>query len=290
MLNRRQVVAEAKNLNTFKDLVQAYSEVAALRVQRLRQAVLQNRSFMGGLQEIYESLKFTYRREILRLRKGKNLPEGKLSLLRRNGKTAYVLVSASTGLYGDLIKKTYELFKSTLNGEEGDVVMVGRLGAALFREEHPKGDFTYFDFPDDRVAAEAMSTIARWLLNYERVIVFYGRFETITSQVPYFSGISGEGLKPSRKPVVAARYLFEPSLETILLFFESQIFTSLFAQAVYENFLAKFAARMFSLDTATERVKKRLGEIALQRLRFRHREVNEKQLSSLAGISLWGVR
>lgn len=290
MINWRQAVLEVKRLMEFQGFVQAYSEIAAMRVQRLRQAVLGNRDFLSGLQEVYESLKLTYRREIADLLKRRDLKDSAgLSLFRRNGKTAYVWLAANTGLYGDLIRGTYDLFKKSAVGEGGDLVIIGRLGADIFREDYPRMSFAYFDFPDDKITPEGLGKLSRHLLNYEKVVVFYGRFETVAKQVPYFSGVSGEGLMPSRKKIVAAQYLFEPSLEKIIEFFESQIFTSLFVQTVHENLLAKFAARMFNLDAAAGRINDRLAAATMQQLRLKHREDNAEQLSSLAGLSLWEV-
>ena len=77
-------------------------------------------------------------------------------------------------------------------------------------------------------------------------------------------------------------YIFEPSVEKILMFFETQIFASLFDQAVRENQLAKFASRILSMDRASDNIRNRLKELNLQSMRISHYLVNKKQINSLS--------
>lgn len=290
MASRQQITKEIDQLSSLKALVQAYAEVAAVRVARVRHAVLENRAFMEGLRGIYETLKKTYRREILLLMQKKKLFDfRRLSLIRRNGRTAFVFLSANTGLYGDLVKKTYDFFRKSAASADGEIVIAGKWGASFFKEDYPGRAFSYFDLPDHRVDGAALSQLSHHLLRFEKVLVFHGRFENIVTQKPCLSGVSGEELQPAATPsdLVAAKYLFEPSLEEILNFFEGEIFASLLVQSLHESLLAKFAARMLNLDAAAERIKRELRRADLSYWRLKHRYLNSKQLGLLAGLSLW---
>lgn len=286
-MSRQQITTEINQLSSLKALVQAYAEIAAVRFARVRHAVLENRAFMEGLQAIYGTLKDSYRNEILLLMQRRKLFDfRRLSLIRRNGRTAFVFLSANTGLYGDLMKKTYDLFRKSIAGADGEIVIAGKWGAIFFREDDPGRAFTYFDLPDHKVDSASLAQLSQYLLPFEKVMVFHGRFENAVTQNPYFSGVSGEDLRtPTDVPTV--KYLFEPSLEEILNFFEGEIFASLLVQSLHESLLAKFAARMLNLDAAAERVKNELKKVNLAHWRLRHRWLNSKQLGSLAGLSLW---
>ena len=83
------------------------------------------------------------------------------------------------------------------------------------------------------------------------------------------------------------KYLFEPSLEQVMKFFEQQIFTSLIEGTIKEAELAKFASRMITLDSATENVKSALKAVQNQQRVLQHRKSNKRQQELLTGISLW---
>src|SRR3989344_2471466 len=133
-----QARSEIEGLASIKMLVQTYEEIAAIRMRKIRAAVLQNRDFNAGIQEIFQELITSYRTELNKLmqkHKVKNISA--LNLLPKNGKTVCVLLSANVGLYGDIIRRTYELFKKQIAAQLTDLVIVGRLGKALFQEDFP---------------------------------------------------------------------------------------------------------------------------------------------------------
>ena len=80
-------------------------------------------------------------------------------------------------------------------------------------------------------------------------------------------------------------YIFEPSLETILQFFETEIFASMFEQIVREGELAKNASRVISMDQADINIKLKIKNLKLIALRSRHEKANKKQLAALAHLN-----
>ena len=65
-----------------------------------------------------------------------------------------------------------------------------------------------------------------------------------------------------------AKYIFEPSLETIVIFFETEIFSSLLEQVFHESRLAKLASRMVLLDRASVAVAHALARTVSKRSRL----------------------
>ena len=78
--------------------------------------------------------------------------------------------------------------------------------------------------------------------------------------------------------------MFEPSLEKILMFFETEIFASLFNHTVKESQLAKFASRVLALDQADEKMQNRLKKLQFEHTRAVHWDLNKKQLNLLPAI------
>ena len=189
-------------------------------------------------------------------------------------------------MFGSIVKQTYKLFLEEAKKETSDIVIIGRLGNSLFKNEKVKTAVQYFDFPDNTVDPEALQKIVEYLLVYDKIIAYYGQFQNVVSQKAVATGISGDvPEQDENQPVV--KYLFEPSLETILNFFENEIIASIFEQTVSESQLAKFASRMITLDSASENIQTNIKRTSFLQQKLKHRLLNTKQLNTLSGMSLW---
>ena len=287
MATRREVTEEFDRVSTIKGVLEAYEEIAATRIQNIRNSVLLGRLFIEELNYTFQQVKSSHRNEVLKRMKTKNIKDpSKLTFIERNGKTLYVLLSSNTGLYGDIIKKTTELFINLVKKEKADAVIIGRVGLELFKNAGLLITYNYFDFPDIKIDNQALKKIISYILQYERTFIVYGRFENIVSQKPIVTSISGDPL-PSSQAISNVKYFFEPSLDKIMKFFEAQIFASLFDQTVFESQLAKFASRMTSLELRVENIKEILKNVALEKEKIRHRIINKKQLETFSSMALW---
>jgi len=83
-------------------------------------------------------------------------------------------------------------------------------------------------------------------------------------------------------------FIFEPSLEKLLNFFETQVFSSLFKQTVTEAELARLASRIKAMEQAIVFITTRMENLSSAQRRAKRNLENRKQLERVAGISLWG--
>ncbi len=287
MITKKEIVREIDFLNTLQTILETYEEIAATRMARIRTSVLGSRDFLLEINAIFQQVKSSYRTAIELLMKKKKIKDpSRLTFIQRNGKTLYVFVSANTGLYGDIIKKTYDVFIDNLKKTPGDVAIMGKLGVEIFKADKVSLPYIYFDFPDNKIDNAILKKITEHIIQYEKVLVFYEQFNTVVSQSPIVTNISGDPL-PWEKGGPVAKYFFEPSLEKIMEFFEKEIFGSIFQQTIFESELAKFAARMVSLDYASDNTKNRLKQVILAKNRIKHQEENKKQLEKFASMKLW---
>ncbi len=284
MAYRKEIEEEITQLNTLKILVAVYEEIASRRMKKTRDSVLRNRDFLKEINEIFEQVRLSYAHEVNLLAKERGKPgKEKITFLAHNAKTVAILLSANTGLYGEIIPKTFRLFIDDIRREDLEITLVGRYGRALFISEEPERPFTYFDLPDHGMNTKQINQIIKHIVQYEEIRVYYGEFVNIVKQVPDKLTISAEmSLKEGGGPEIL--YLFEPSLENILMFFETEIFASLFDQAIQEGQLAKFASRVMAMEKANENIKKNLSRLHISKLRAKHLSANRKQLNSLASV------
>jgi ATP synthase F1 gamma subunit len=289
MITKKNLENEINNLVGLNSLVRAYEEIAASRIKKSRDSVLRNRAFMAEVNEIFEEVITSYRKQIedyMKTRNTKNINE--LSFIKKNGKTLYLLVSANTGLYGSIVKRTFELFIQKANEKNGDIAIIGKLGQTMWLQAGQKSQYTYFDFPDQSIDNEALKKILDYLIKYESVVIFYGEFQNLVKQDATYSDISGNSFEADTekaRPII--KYYFEPSLEKILEFFEKQIFSAIFEQTMRESQLAKLASRLTLLDSASVNINKRISSVIMEKNVNRHHFSNKKQLETYASRSLW---
>ena len=291
MITKKILEEEIENLMGLSDMVRAYEEIAAGRIKQSRDSVLLNRTYMAEINEIFEEVIFSYKKQIEALMKAKKIKNPQeFSFINKNRRTLFVLISANTGLYGSIVKRTFDLFVQNSKNKGADLAIIGKLGVSMWKEAKINEKYYYFDFPDQSVNEEVLKKILNFLLSYEKVIVFYGRFQNLVKQDATFSDISGNshpenaGNTPTKERV---RFFFEPSLEKILEFFEEQIFASIFEQTIRESQLAKIASRLTTLDSASENIYKELTSVTSQKNRNVHQLQNKKQLQTFSSRNLW---
>lgn len=289
MINSRELQNEIERLTNLKILIETYEEIAANRMRQNRSIVLASRVFNEGLGTMYQEIKSSYRNQLIGLMRKKHIKNtNSLTLIKRNGKRICLLLSSNAGLYGNIVPRITEQFINYVQKSSCDIAIIGRLGRRLFEERNLNKKYSYFDFPDTNANPLLLEQLSKFLIEYEKIYIFYGKFESVGVQKPTVLDVIGEE-KPEQQTAQGPtiKYLFEPSLEQIMIFFEEQIFTSIIEQTVKESELAKFASRMITLDTATENVKGTLKSIELQKRILAHRQANKKQQELLYGMSLW---
>lgn len=292
MISKNDLELQIGNLVQLNSMITTYEEIAASRIKQSRESVLRSRSFMSDISLVFFEVIASYRKQVDILMKKRNVTNLKdLSFINKNGKTLYLLISANTGLYGNITQRTFDLFISNLKKETNpvDIAIIGKLGEGMWQSEKMKSRYLYFDFPDQNVNQDMLKRILDFIISYKKVVVFYGKFQSLVSQDPTFSDVTGT-TPPSEQPTdeQAVKYLFEPSLEKVLEFFEKQIFESLFEQVVRESQLAKISSRMTTLNKATDNIKNQLTTLTSQRNRIYHQNQNKKQLQTFSSRVLWG--
>ncbi len=280
MIRSKDIAILNRELSVLEIITRAFSEVASTHMKQTRNDVLANRDFVTEISLIFDEVRAAYADEVQRLSKKK---AEKITFLSHNGKTVSVLLSAASGLYGSIVAETFELFKKEVEKNISEVTIAGRQGLALFTSHFPKRTYTYFDMSDKGGDQSEMSTLARHIVQYDEIHLFYGKFHTIVDQRPETLSIRSQiDIKPQegRK----THYLFEPDLISILRFFESELFASVLTQTLQESTLSKYASRVLAMDAASNRITVERKKLLKAELSLKHRETNKKQLNSLSGI------
>lgn len=291
MAQRKKVLEDLEALNSIKNLAESYEEIAVVRMQKIKDSVLQTRDFLADLSEVFVDLKASYEREIAALIKKQKAGVSILPNLRKNGKTLAVYLSSNGKLYGSVTQKTFRLFYQDVKElTEADLVVVGTSGKEMVESSSLNRPFEYFDIPDTGIEIEHIKKLMHKFLPYEKVFVYYGKFGNVVTQSAISTSITGEDIFEAEVKSTAERedrFIFEPTLEQILEFFETHIMANLFSQTLLENQLARHASRVNAMEEALIHIEEEQKKLKQVTNRIKHQTQNKKQLETVSGAALW---
>ena len=144
----------------------------------------------------------------------------------------------------------------------------------------------YFELDDEKPERERVKGIIEFVKNYEEIIIFHGRFHTVLFQKVVQTNISG-GITLEKELGEIKSYLFEPSPEAVLEFFETELMSAFFNQAVLEHRLSRYATRMIAMYQATENAKKIREKLKIEQKKLERQLLNKKQIEVFSGFQLW---
>ena len=283
--------AEMTQLQLLQTITTVYGEIAAMWMVRARDSIIRSRSFVDEVHQLFVTVFSAYTKQVKQLASRSQFKRGgKITFVSHNGKKVAVLLSANAGFYGEITKKTFEVFMKDIREHDYEATILGKQGLAMFIAEEPSRPHSYFEFSDEKVDQSQLLPLARHLVQYDEIRLYHGLFENFVTQVPVVDQLRADPyqyLQEQKEEDKLKPHIFEPNIEAILTFFEKQIFTSVLEQSVRESQLAKFASRIMVMDRAGENIRQRLKVIQRQQLKLTHRVNNQKQLNQFAGLLLW---
>ena len=286
MYSRKEFTENINAATSIKSITTIYQEIASLRMNQLKDKVARTSAFLDGVAEIYNHAKSAYIDIIKSQTVKKDKAYKELKFIKMNGKTVLVFLSANEHLYGELILNVWDKFREDKRQTGLDGVVVGTFGKYLVKNESGLDDnVKYFDLDDDKPGQDQINKILDYISKYEQIFVYYGRLITVLNQSPTKEQISG-GATLEQK-VASKKYLFEPSPQKILEFFETEIISALFNQKVFDHQLSRFASRMVAMDQATENANEIIKKLDRQYKTIKRRVLNKKQQDVFSGILLW---
>lgn len=270
----KQITREMADSSGLKKIIEVYEEVAATKMQAIRDETVIARQYYDGLVVVSQQIGADFAR----------ISEGKAA-------KAAVFVSANAGLYGDIVSKTFSLFAGAVQKEEVDIYVVGSVGEDLMRTRMPGRAFKTFAMPDDVIEEAKFDVIARQLTGYKEIEVYYGRFNNLVNQESAVAKISGDllgtyqtavGQKKNVKLIL--HYLYEPDVYEVSRFFGEEIMMAGMEQMFRESQLARYASRLMHLDAAITAIEEKLVAYGLEKLKVKKRLYDKKQRGIVVGI------
>jgi len=276
-LNRR--IRSAKNI---QQITRAMKLVAAARLRRAQDRVLEARPYSEKMRELVASLS-----------EAGEMPEHPLLLRRPIERYGVILVTAERGLCGsfnsNLNRKAFDFVRK----ETGEPLFycVGKKGRQFFER---RGYKVLYDVsiptsgPTNRHAEDLLRKVVDAFVNGEvdAVYLVYSKFYSAIRQIPQVMQIlpieppEGGGEKKDR---YVRSYVFEPDATTLLGELLPRYALTLILQGLLESTASEHGARMTAMTNATDNAGEMISLLTLQRNRQRQANITKEIMEVVGG-------
>lgn len=281
-MHQRQIESEIEFTETLKTITETYQELSALKMQKIRQSVLNTRDFLNEVANVYQQVRISYKRKVEKLAK-----KQQAKIKKAGSKKALLLLSPNAKLYGDIGKRVFELFGQQ-DLRNYDLYIFGKVGKELFDQLKLPYQFVYADFPDSTAALGKMDVIFSQFGKYDSINIVFGRYLSLVNQQADVVNINGELIDQTSESEIKKerRFYFEPELESVVVFFNQQISGALLKQSIHESQLAGYAARINTMEEALQNIKSERKRLTVAKRKLFRLKENNKQLEKNSQIYL----
>ncbi len=261
------ILQEAEQIGTVEDLTAVFETIASTQVAKVKDKVQLSKDFFNLLWRRYSSIRVDPGSRITERERGENAD-----------KKAFIIISAETGLSGDIDQRLIETMLQKYDASNTDIVVLGSHGATQLTERGIRFKH-YFQVPESESYID-VSPVINTIRSYGQITVYYEEYVSLGVQdiksidlMASLQSMSKQADAASDEDIItAAETIFEPSLDEIADQMETTMMTLAFSQAILESGLAQSASRFNAMAQA----KKRAFELlSLQKLEYHRSKRSE---------------
>ncbi len=292
MANLKEVKARIKSVSSTQQITKAMKMVAAAKLRRAQDRVMQLRPYSQKLTAILQNVSAGLGED----------DENAYGTVREDNNILIIAITSDKGLCGgfnsNVFKTTTQLladkYQTQLDRGNVTILPIGKRSLEYYKKRgfnlHDDfvGMFTGLSFDTAKKAAEyAMSEFAKG--TYDKVEIVYNEFKNVATQimkVEQFLPVASSN--PEDVSDTPTDYIYAPSKEVIV---EELIPKSLKTQlykAILESNASEHGARMTAMDKATENAGEMLKDLKLTYNRTRQAAITTEILEIVGGAEALG--
>lgn len=282
----RQINQTLEEGLSLKLITQAYAEISAIKLKRIRAGIENNRQFFNEVAGLFRTLKQVASRR-------RQLEETMKRLVTKNGRSVVLLLTSNYRFYGDINSMVINQFLLAAPKFAVDRIVLGKMGIDYLQAIKYQYPYKQIVLSADLPVDSELKNLADTVKNYQQVLVFHSKFKTVLQQTPQVTDvtqtanvqISDVGNQKSEEEPLD--FILEPEMDKMLEFFDSQIITLLLETTFLEAELSRTASRMISMDEAQTNANKFiLDQRKILQSAMRNME-NSRLLDTFASFMEW---
>ena len=258
---------------SLKYIAQAYGEIAAVKLQKIRSGIEKNRVFFQDVTGVYRAVRVAAAKRNIELKNAK-----------KRG-TVSIIITSNHRFYGTLEEQLIKYFIVNTTKFRTDRVVIGKTALEFLNTMHYSHPYQDMIFKEDLPDISELRNLITNLMDYEQILVYYSRMQSVMLQEPHVVDILQQ--PPEHYQETTGRgleYIFEPELDKVLNFFNGQIATLLFEQTFLESELARTAARLISMNQAQDNADSLIKEQKISLNQAKRSLDNTRLLNTIATI------
>jgi len=270
---------EIEQISALETIAGAYSEIAALRIDNIRNSFEQNSLYYEEISQIYHLVK--------RFANSQNLSTTVLANSSANRfDTLYVAITSNHGFYGPLNSDAVDTMIKDATIPNADRMIIGAMGISYARNISSASPFASMAFSLDNPTSEEIYQFLKLSSGYKRIFIYYPKYISMLKQIIDAVDITHSPDSPSQIPA-DIKYIFEPELSKILIFFEEQIRYLLFVRVLLETNLSRTATRLITMDSAERDAVSLLKKLHVRDRRERQSRINANLVAVSGQMKKW---
>lgn len=244
----KQISEALEEGESLRAISQAYSEIANLKIKKIRAEAERNRIFFREIASVYGLIK--------------ELAARQKNFIKKEKKTVSIVLTSNYRFYGSINSDLLEYYAASCAKLASDHIYLGKAAIEYFRARPISANHKEVILKEDTPNPQELKFLATELTSYNQVLVFYSKMKSLLIQEPAAIDITASavnsGIQPGKHDEF--KFIFEPELPKILEFFDSQIITLLLEGAFLESELSRTASRFISMDQAETQANKFIKE------------------------------
>ena len=281
MANLKNIRTQIKSVTSIQKVTKAMKMVAAAKLRKSQENMEKGRPYSNRIKNLISNLMDDVDSSLLPL----------LNKPTTTTKYGFMVVTADRGLAGsfnsNIIKKTEHAIN--LVGKENAILFcIGKKGFEYFSKRDFNVKKYYEDLWVDLNYGQAIKigqNIIKHFLNNKvnQVQVIYNYFKNAGSQEVLINQILPIEFEKEEEQAVITNIIYEPSKIDIIKSLVPKYFNTQIWQFLLESFASEQAARMLSMENATENAKEMISELNLEFNKARQTAITTEMLEIVGG-------
>ncbi|MDQ6986315.1 MAG: F0F1 ATP synthase subunit gamma [Mariprofundaceae bacterium] len=282
MASAKEIRGQIKAVQNTAKITKAMEMVAASKMRRAQQRVLDARSYAEGIRQVianlmqahpeYQHSFFTPRETVKRI--------------------AIVLISTDKGLCGGLNTNALRLAVQTIKNQQQDVevevINLGRRGGAFMRRFGVKIAGSIEDIPDSPELSDVLGgaglAMDRFIAgDFDEVHLLFSEFVNTMSQKPTLTQLLPCPISEEPSHPGYWDYIYEPDSQVVLDGLLRRFIESLVYHGVLENKACEQSARMVAMKSATDNAKSMVKDLQITYNKARQAAITQELAEIVAG-------
>lgn len=268
---------ETDEITTVKDLTGVFESISSTHVAKIKHKVELSKEFFDLLWQRYSAIRIDPSRRIT-YRDQDN-----------NGRNVFVIISAESGLSGDIDDRLIETMLKDYKPAETDIIVLGTHGATQLKQRRIPY-IRYFQVPESDRYID-VSPVIEAIKPYAAVTVYYEEYISLGVQgikvldlATTIREMSQEAETDDVNVITGEDTIFEPSIEEIAYEMENIMKILAFSQAILESSLAQDASRFNAMAVAKKRALEMIFSSQLEFHRSKRSDSDRRLREVMVGI------